>query len=292
MRDASLDARVVAEGANRLRSEPLSTDWRRDTRASCTRLRFPAPAEYPALYRRPVSGQRLISQEILLLPLIYRAKLPDSEAYLGKSPYNWLLEGLRATPFRHLSLPTLSGAIPRATPPRVIHVGSCYLELGRKIHDEESRRRILLTKLSLPRNSHPPPRAFLSGELYTSRISLSPRFPSPSVYARNLFRSAVLCGEIITQTVSQSISRRRVFYTRSITRDVPRKNEPRLSFHRYVVRSLIFLPFQSFLSVSLSTRHLTARVASPYRDRSVLRMCLPRNSFRAYLAPEDEHILS
>jgi len=136
--------------------------------------RFPAPAEYPALYRRPVSGQRLISQEILLLPLIYRAKLPDSEAYLGKSPYNWLLEGLRATPFRHLSLPTLSGAIPRATPPRVIHVGSCYLELGRKIHDEESRRRILLTKLSLPRNSHPP-------RLSQRRIIYRPHIALPSL---------------------------------------------------------------------------------------------------------------
>jgi hypothetical protein len=151
------DARRVFGRANRHPSERTIIDeLEKDRSRLVYAITFPAAVEYPDLYRRPVSGQRLISQEILLLPLIYRAKLPDTEACLGKSPYNWLLEGLRATPFRHLSLPTLPGAIPRATPPRVIHVGSCYSELGRKIHDEESRRRILLPELSLPRNSHPP----------------------------------------------------------------------------------------------------------------------------------------
>lgn len=69
-------------------------------------------------------GQQLISQEILLLPLIYlrvRAKVSNIEACLGKSSYNWFPEKGCAndTVFRLLSFP------PPPAVPRVIHVGPC-----------------------------------------------------------------------------------------------------------------------------------------------------------------------
>lgn len=36
------------------------------------------------------NGRQLISREILLLPLIFRAKLPTVDVRLGKSPYTWI----------------------------------------------------------------------------------------------------------------------------------------------------------------------------------------------------------
>lgn len=67
------------------------------------------------------SSQQLISQEILLLPLIYRKTF--QEACLRKSPYDWFSEGLQATGCRPFSFPPF---LPPSLGLRVIHVGSCF----------------------------------------------------------------------------------------------------------------------------------------------------------------------
>lgn len=153
--------------------ERLSTILRKDTRiirvsslSARLHLSYHRNCRF-IVGRLPVSGQRLISQEILLLPLIYRAKLSDTEACLGKSPYNWLQEGLQATPFRLLSFP-------RSCPPHTRASSSCnsrrlLFQSPAGKFTMRSRRRILLLKLSLPHNFHLP--CPLCGELYTSRIS-------------------------------------------------------------------------------------------------------------------------
>jgi len=43
-----------------------------------------------AVARAKRNGRQLISREILLLPLIFRAQLPTVDVRLGKSPYTWI----------------------------------------------------------------------------------------------------------------------------------------------------------------------------------------------------------
>lgn len=77
----------------------------------------------------PSFGQQLISQEILLLPLIYRGKLSDIEACLGKSPYNWFPEkGCQRHRLPSLLVSSLSppfASLCAPFRPCVIHVGPC-----------------------------------------------------------------------------------------------------------------------------------------------------------------------
>lgn len=102
-------------------------------------------------------GQQLISQEILLLPLIYRAKLSDVEACLGKSPYNWFPEkGCTSdTVLSFLSFPSLPLPLlpPSSTPPPCNSRRPLFQSSAGKF-TMKSRRRILLLKLLLPHNFH------------------------------------------------------------------------------------------------------------------------------------------
>lgn len=104
----------------------------------------------------PSFGQQLISQEILLLPLIYRAKLSDIEA-----SGNLLITGSprrvpNDTVFRLLSFPVFLPHpllfAPRSLPPCNSRRPLFQSSAGK--FTMRSRRRILLLKLLLPHNFH------------------------------------------------------------------------------------------------------------------------------------------